>query len=143
MVTKKLCLVLLMICLVLVHVEGNLNEPNVQVSGKTENFCVWFGSKSINALITYIYSFNVYCFTSRSRIFFLHRNATITDEMLVSLDLCSIHCRDIAFHLYRENNFSTAKGTITKFKFGLHCHFKYYLEFESVANSLVLCLSLV
>ena len=39
--------------------------------------------------------------------------------------------------------FLYSKGTITKFKFGLHCHFKYYLEFKSGANSLVLWLSLV
>ncbi|XP_078330135.1 uncharacterized protein LOC111117192 isoform X1 [Crassostrea virginica] len=32
MVTKKFCLVLLMTCLVLAHVGGDLNEPNVQVS---------------------------------------------------------------------------------------------------------------
>ena len=51
---QKLCLVLLMTCFVLAHVEGDLNEPNVQVSGKTDNFCIWFGTKSINALITYI-----------------------------------------------------------------------------------------
>ena len=36
--TQKLCLVLLMICLFLVHVEGDLNELDVQDSGKKDNY---------------------------------------------------------------------------------------------------------
>ena len=41
MVTKKLCFVLLMICLVLESVGGDLNEPDAQVSGKKDNYWLW------------------------------------------------------------------------------------------------------
>ena len=112
MVTKKLCLVLLMICLVLEHVEGDFNEPDAQVLGKKDNY--WVGSKSINVFITYIEFLQCILFgwyLVREYLSYT-RNVTIIDELLVNvdfmLDTLLRYCPN-AFNLYHEKNILYSK----------------------------------
>ena len=95
MVTKKLCLVLLMICLVLEHVEGDFNEPDAQVLGKKDNY--WVGSKSINVFITYIEFLQCILFGWYLVLEYLSytRNVTIIDEWLLNVDLYARHIVEI------------------------------------------------